>query len=196
MLWSVSCHTPAEVADPVVALARREWFGRPWVSLGTLKIVGIVAPVTFVLLLELIRWTVVEGDLAEEDDPGELGGHALLALLTIGSVVVFASVMFFYINRVQGQVIRQNRQLAALNAVSTAVRDDLSVEEIIEQALDSVLVSSGAVNASITVAGREGDRGEERVRGSYPAGGGGVVDVALTAGSSSVGMMRLQLPPG
>jgi signal transduction histidine kinase len=186
----------AEVEQPVAVSVRRGRSGQPWVSLGALKVVGIVLPVAFVLLLELIRWTVVEDDLAQENNPGEVGGHVLLALLTIGSVVIFASVMFFYIDRAQWQVVRQNRQLEALNAVSTAVRDDLSVEQIIGQALDSVLVSSGAVNASITVPGCEGDRVEERVRGTYPSGGGGVLDVALTAGTSSVGMMRLQLPPG
>ncbi len=167
---------------------------QPWVSLRTLKIVGVVLPITFVVLVEWVRFTVVETDLALEADPGEIGGHVALALLTVACVVAFAAVMFFFIDRAQGQVLRQNRQLAALNAVSTAVRDDLSVERIIDQTLDSVLVSSGALSASITVPGGDGDR-----VGVVPAGahtGGPVVDIALTAGTSSIGVLRLQLPAG
>jgi two-component system nitrate/nitrite sensor histidine kinase NarX len=170
--------------------------GRPWASLGALKVVGIVLPVGFVVVLELIRWLVVERDMAKEGNPGELAGHAALALCTIASVVIFASVMFFHIGRAQEQVIRQNRQLAAVNAVSTAIRDDLTVKQIAEHALDSVLGSTGAVTASLTLHARRGQRGEERFGGTGPSPGGGVMDLALTAGTSSVGVMRLQWPAG
>jgi signal transduction histidine kinase len=176
--------------------APRNRTSQPWVSLGTLKVAGIVLPVGFVVVLELIRWVVVEHDLVEEDHPGEIVGHAVLALFTIASVVIFAWVMFVHIGRAQEQVIRQNRQLAAVNSVSTAIRDDLTVEQIVEHALDSVLVSTGAANASLTLAGRRGERGNERFRGTGPSSGGGVMDVALTAGTSSVGVMRLQLAAG
>jgi two-component system nitrate/nitrite sensor histidine kinase NarX len=181
---------------PAAKPAQRDGTSRPWASLGALKIVGIVLPVCFVVVLELIRWLVVERDMVEEGNPGELAGHVTLALCTVASVVVFASVMFFHIGRAQEQVIRQNRQLAAVNAVSTAIRDDLTVRQIVEHALDSVLASTGAVTASLTLAARPGRRGEERFGGSGPSSGGGVMDVALTAGTSSVGVMRLHWRAG
>ncbi|HET9654141.1 MAG TPA: GAF domain-containing sensor histidine kinase [Kineosporiaceae bacterium] len=165
-------------------------------SLHALKVVGVVLPITFVLVLEVIRFVVVEGDMTTENNPGEMGGHVVLALFTIICVVAFASAMFFFIDRTQAQVLRQNRQLSAVNAVSTAVRDDLSVERIIDRALGSVLMSSGALSASISIPGQDRVRVEVHPDDAHPAGAGAVLDVALTAGTTSVGMLRLQLPAG
>lgn len=175
--------------------AHRDRAGGPGTSLRVLKTAGVVLPITFVVALEAVRWIVVEGDLTPEHNPGEMGGHALLALLTIGSVVVFASAMFFFIDRAQGQVVRQNRQLQAVDAVSTAVREDLTVEQILDQVLETVLASTGAMGASITIPGHGDTPAVERRRGAHPA-GSRVTDVALAAGTSPVGMMRLYLLPG
>lgn len=198
-VYALRDHVPVEAEDPGAPLPAVRAASSPWVSLRTLKIVGVVLPVIFVFFLEAVRWSVVEDDLTREGDPGELGGHAALALLMIACVVVFGSAMFYFIDRAQGQVVHQNQQLTALMAVSTAVREDLSVDQIIDQAVLSVLACGGADSASISVPGhdrRDGDRG--RADGGPPLGdgghvpGGAVVDIALTAGTSSVGTMRLQ----
>jgi signal transduction histidine kinase len=180
-------------ASPMVTIRKHR---QPWVSLRALKVVGVVLPIAFVVILEVIRFTLVERDLASEDNPGELAGHAVLALVTIVCVVAFASAMFFFIDRAQAQVLRQNRQLAAVNAISTAVRGELSVDQIMGRALGSVLMSSGAHSASITVPGQDRIRVDVHPDDAHPAGVGPTLDVPLDAGTTAVGTLRLQLPPG
>jgi two-component system nitrate/nitrite sensor histidine kinase NarX len=178
-----------------------------WTNVRRLKWVGVVLPVVFIVTLELIRFTMVETDATH--DPG----HIVLAATTVLAIVAFALLMFSLIERAQRQVIRQNRELAAVNAVSTAVQGELGVDVIIDAALASVIASTGATEASVTIfdpdglpageAVREGT-GERRVvraeHASPMQGIGSVVphliDIPLSAGASVVGRMRLHLPAG
>ena len=165
--------------------------------------IGVGLPVVFIVTLELIRFTVVEGDTAHNP------GHIVLAATTVLAVVAFALLMSSLIERAQRHIIRQNRELAAVNAVSTAVQGELGVDVIIDAALESVIASTGATEASVTIfdpaggpAGEgAGERRVVRAEHASPMQGIGsvvphLIDIPLSAGASVVGRMRLHLPAG
>ena len=171
------------------------------VDLGRLKIISVVLPVTFVVVGELFRFLFVE------TDPTHRAEHVALAVILVVSVLAFSAVMFTLIERAQRSVIRQNRELAAVNAVSTAVQGELGVDEVIDAALVSVISSTGATEATVTVFPREhGPRGEGTIErrvavGAHvpelPALGAEVphlIDIPLAVGPSVVGRMRLHMP--
>ncbi len=168
-----------------------------------LRWLGVVLPVVFVIGLEVVRIVFVDRD------PAQLPGHLTLAMATVVGVIVFASLMFWLIERAQRQVLRQNRELTAVNAVSTAVQGELGVDVIIDAALSSVIDSTGATEASVTVFapdGRAGGEGglERRLvaTGHRPptpdmiADVPHLIDIPLSNGTSVVGRMRLHMPPG
>ncbi len=172
------------------------------VDLSRLKVIGVVVPITFVVVGEAFRYLFIENDATHRAE------HVALAVVLIVAVLAFAAVMFTLIERAQKAVLRQNRELAAVNAVSTAVQGELGVDEVIDAALESVVVSTGATEATVTVFPREhGPRGEgtiERriVKGAHgpnmPAPGAEVphlIDIPLAVGPAVVGRMRLHMPP-
>ncbi len=172
-------------------------------DLRRLRWIGVVLPVVFVVGLEIVRVTVVDKDVAPRV------GHFVLAAGAIVAVVVFALVIFWFVERAERQVIRQNRELAAVNAVSIAVQGELGVEVIIDAALESVIQSTGATEAAVTVFAPDGqppgEGGLERRLVSaehispHPEMGSTVphlIDIPLSTGTSVVGRMRLHLPKG
>ena len=152
-----------------------------WTNVHRLKWVGVILPVAFIGTLELIRFTVVETDTTRQ------AGHIALAATTILAVVAFAILMFCFIERAQRQVIRQNRELAAVNAVSTAVQGELGVDVIIDAALASVIESTGATEAS-----RDGLRARTASRPARAAWSG--VCVATESRSSRTPDMLADVP--
>ena len=174
-----------------------------WGDVRRLRWIGVVLPVVFIVGFELIRFTVVETNTTHNS------GHIVLAAATVLAVVAFALLMFSLIGRAQRYITRQNRELAATNAVSTAVQGELGVDVIIDAALESVIESTGATEASVTVFSPgdqpSGEGGLERRRvvaehaSPRPAMGATVphlIDIPLSTGSSVVGRMRLHLPEG
>ena len=119
--------------------------------------------------------------------------------------------MFQFISRAQRQVLKQNRELAARDAVSNAVRGELGVDRIIDVALERVLASSAATEVSITVFASQvpphsGDdrtyhrRVEAGMSSPLPAElgrtGAELVEIPLSTGTIVVGRMQLHLPAG
>lgn len=172
--------------------------------LRRLRLIGIALPVLFIVALELIRLTVIHRLWPDR-------GHLVLGVLTVLAAVAFGITMFFFIDRAHRLVLRQNRELAAVNAVSTAVRGDLGVDQIIDAALESVLASSGAMEASVTASvpadrllnedvatwrrvatanAIPDDRGD---RATLPP---RIVDIPLLAGTAVVGTLQLRLVVG
>ncbi len=106
---------------------------------------------------------------------------------------IFASVMFLAIEATQRQLVRQNRELTAVNAVSTAVQGELGVEVIIDAALESVIESTGATEAIVRVFPPDGDAdgegGFERRRvaapHASPTAGGGITSSRTSSTSRS-----------
>jgi signal transduction histidine kinase len=180
-----------------------------WVD-NRLKVLSILLPVVFIIALDLVRYAV-DG----EEGTGGLYGDYRLAFLavTVVSILGFGLVMFRFIDRAQRQVVRQNRELAATNAVSSAVQGEVGVDRIIDVVLESVLTTSGAVEASVTIFSTEdrspdspgvtrlrlrafGSAGPIEARPDGDAEVAPVIDIPLSTGTETVGKMRLQLPAG
>jgi two-component system nitrate/nitrite sensor histidine kinase NarX len=66
-------------------------------------------------------------------------------------VIAFALVMFYFLGRAQREVVRQNRELAAVNAIHEAVDGARPLDETLERALDTLLETTGAVAAAAVV---------------------------------------------
>ena len=173
------------------------------VELDRLRWIAVVLPVAFIMAMEALRLLLVEGDTSQQS------GHFALAGMMLVGAVTFALVMFLGIEATQRQLVRQNHELAAVNAVSTAVQGELGLDTIIDAALESVIASTGATEAVVRVfAGdgtHDGEPGYERRRvatahASPLAESGQVVphliDIPLSTGTTIVGRMQLHLPEG
>jgi len=201
---SATSAASASATDPSTATGQR-WAYR-WVD-RRLKVISVLLPVGFILVLEYVHYAAEEG---EPRVPGYWGLYRPISVtFTVVSIVAFALVMFRFIDRAQQQVERQNRELAATNALSSAVQGEVGVNRIVDVALQSVLATSGAVKASVTIFSAGDPDGAGVTRQIHagpesalpiPDGPGGaavpVIDIPLSTGASAVGLMRLWLPPG
>jgi two-component system nitrate/nitrite sensor histidine kinase NarX len=173
------------------------------VELDRLRWIAVVLPVAFILVMEAMRLLLVEGDSTQQN------GHLALAAMMLIGAVTFALVMFLGIEATQRQLVRQNHELAAVNAVSTAVQGELGLDVIVDAALESVIASTGATEATIRVFAQDGavdgERGYERHRvaaaHASPFADGGqltphLIDIPLSTGTTVVGRMLLHLPEG
>jgi len=198
--------TPTSAHQPSTRGGER-WAYR-WVD-RRLKVLSVLLPVCFILGLEFVHFMVEERD-------GQLNGfwdgyRTMYVAVTVLSIAAFGLVMFRFIDRAQRQVVRQNRELAAMNALSSAVQGEVGVDRIIDVALGSLLTTSGATKASVTIFTTE-DRspdgaGVTRRQLAAPGSavlvpddpGGGdapIIDFPLSTGTVTVGRMRLWLPVG
>ena len=197
---SRSAHKPSTRAG--------ERWAYKWVD-RRLKVMSVLLPVGFILALELVHYLVEARD--RRIDSFWDGYRPVFIVVTVVSILAFGLVMFRFIDRAQRQVVRQNRELAATNAVSSAVQGEVGVDRIIDVALQSVLTTSGATQASVTIFTTE-DRspdmaGVTRRQLAAPGSavlvpndpGGGdapIIDFPLSTGTVTVGRMRLWLPVG
>jgi signal transduction histidine kinase len=165
-------------------------------DLRRLKLIGVGAPIVFLVAFEAFRLLVV--DAAFTAPTSNVVGGAIL----VAATALFGVVMFFHIERAQRQVVRQNRDLAVVNAVSAAVRGELEVDGVVEAALSEILAATGASEATITIQPLDPDAGAAREivrRGTDAtadalAGPGHPVDISLATGASPIGRLRLRVP--
>jgi len=173
------------------------------VELDRLRWIAVVLPVAFILLVEALRLLFIGQDSAQQ------AGNLALAGMMLVAVVTFSIVMFLGIEATQRHLVRQNRELAAVDAVSTAIQGELGLEVVIDAALESVMESTGASEASIRIFPQDGPAGGEpalerhRAAGPHaspmPAKGQVVphlIDIPLSTGSTVLGRMLLHLPEG
>ena len=198
--------TPTSVHKPSTRAGERWAYN--WVD-RRLKVMSVLLPVGFILVLEFVHYTVEARDGRID---GFWDGYRLIFIaVTVVSILAFGLVMFRFIDRAQRQVVRQNRELAATNALSSAVQGEVGVDRIIDVALQSVLTTSGATQASVTIYTTEdrtpGGAGVTRRQfatlGSAvlvpnaPRGGEApIIDFPLSTGAVTVGRMQLWLPVG
>jgi signal transduction histidine kinase len=173
------------------------------VELDRLRWIAVVLPVAVILVIEGLRLGLVARD------PSQQAGHVALAAMLLVGVITFSFVMFLGIEATQRHLVRQNHELAAVDAVSTAIQGELALEAVLDAALESVMASTGATEASIRVFGHGGERDSEpalerrRVAGPHaspmPVVGQTVphlIDIPLSTGATVVGRMLLHLPEG
>lgn len=167
-------------------------------ALRRLRVIAVVLPAAFISGLEWIRAVI------DHDDINSWGHIALAGLMTV-SVIAFATAMFRLIERAQREVVRQNHELRAVTSASAATRGEVGLDEIIDAALESVIESSGATEASVTVFAREDDPVDEGARNrrvcAAPATDPGmatatqrVLDIPLSTPTSNVGHLQLWFP--
>ena len=158
----------------------------------------MLLPVGFAILFEVVRWQLERRGVWS---PGvfEAWHLASMAVVVLG-IVAFATVMFRLIDDSDRQVLRQNRDLTAANAVAAAIQGRRTVDEIVDSALEALLRTSGAQQARIRVMDAAGllapeDRsptrtlGGARVRDDSPT-----LEVPLAHGAAVVGQLALWYP--
>ncbi len=181
--------------DPVVGPAPRTRLvdRRLWA-------IGILVPVGFAIGLELVRWQLEQQGVWS---PGvfEIWHIAGLAVVVVG-IVLFALFMFRLIDQIDRQVVRQNRDLTAANAVAGAIQGQATVPAIVDSALTSLLRTSGARQARIRFPEPVGlpDRDTHArtltVSGARVDTGSPSLEVPMAHGSGVVGRLALWYPAG
>ena len=119
--------------EPAARDLRRLW----WLA--------IVLPIGAIWLFEVFRASFI--------DPSVPVGqtHVLAPLLMTGGVVLFGIGMSVYLQRAQRHIVRQNKDLNATHAVSSAVRGGVELTETVDLALDRLVELSGALAGAVHV---------------------------------------------
>ena len=182
--------------EPMTGIKRGATVRHTAADLKRLRWLGFGLPIAFLVAVEVFRFVAVERN------PEHSAEHVAIAAIEAIAILAFAALMFRLIERAERQVFRQNRELTAINAVSTAVQGELGVEQIIDAALDVVIERTGASEGSVVIFARDnaGIGLERRVIRSehVPVGAMGeqmphLVEIPLAHGTAIVGRMRLHL---
>ncbi|MFL6152512.1 MAG: histidine kinase [Ornithinibacter sp.] len=163
-----------------------------------LRAIGILLPVGFAIALEVVRWQLEQSGVWS---PGvfEVWHFAGLAVVVVG-IVLFAAFMFRLIDQTERQVLRQNRDLTAANAVAGAIQGQSTVPAIVDSALRALLPTSGARQARIRVLDPAGPPHPDTASrtlalpGSHIDTASPTLEVPLAQGSTVVGRLALWYP--
>ncbi len=165
-----------------------------------LKLLGIALPILFIVAFMVLGFLDVTYELVPDDRHTQV--IALLGLVSGLAVIGFTHVMFLYLERAHGQVVRQNQQLAAVNSLLTEVQGHFDVDDVTRAAAPIILGATGAVSLTVRLFGGDGEPQRDDsldTRWTFVTDGGTdsatrVLDSHLTTGTASVGWMRLQVP--
>lgn len=124
---------PEHAASTVGSRLRIWWQGESnseaW--LRRLTIVGVVLPVAFIVCLQLVREPLFDRWWPQ-------AGDVLVSLLTALAAVGFGVVMFAIIGRGHRQMVRRNRELAAMNDLLVLMAGDSAGSRVRTAAVDDV----------------------------------------------------------
>lgn len=167
-------------------------FDRP--NLARLRWAGVAIPLVAVIVGESFRYANPGGE-------GDMIAHLLWGAAAGAAIILFALSMFWSIGRAERAMVRQNRELGAVNAVSTAVQDAASTQSLVVAALRSIVAATGAVRASVELASEADAHFAEPMSWQAPDGpglsegtAGFPVELPLTTGSAAIGLLRVWLP--
>jgi nitrate/nitrite-specific signal transduction histidine kinase len=160
-------------------------------SLRRLKWISILAPLAFLVAVDLVRH-LVRPDLLHA-----WPGYILVGGTVLFGVLLFSETIFGVIGRLQERLVQQNRELLALHQAGLDVAGELALETVLQKVVDqarelvgarygalSVPAPDGGIEAFIT----SGITAEERARIGPPPVGHGLLAVVLEEGH------RLRLP--
>jgi signal transduction histidine kinase len=162
----------AQYADPVAAMTIRR-----------LRAIAIVIPVISVVVLEIAR-SFIFGEVSWEK-------RLVLDALFVAGIVIFAAIIFRYVETMQKRLKRQNHELLALHDAALDVTAELSLEivlrRVVEQAKNLVGAQYGALsvidhNGRILSFVTAGVSGEQRQAIGPPPIGHGLLGVTLREG--------------
>jgi signal transduction histidine kinase len=155
-------------------------------TLRRLKWITILAAVGFVLVVDLIRQQLAP---YLHSWPGRL---VMDGTIFTGALFVFG-VVFTLIERMQGRLERQNRELLALNNATQDVHADLALEKVLQRVVDQACSLLGASYGAISVITDQnriesfvtsGISDELRAKIGPPPVGHGLLGVVLNEGQS------------
>ncbi len=106
---------------------------RDLLAVKIVKVLTVVGPGLYVWILESIR----HGVFGEKYSDLQL--NFALALLVTAGAYGFSRVIFGEIESIQRQVVRQNEELTVLNTVASAVNQSLSLDVVLQTALEKII---------------------------------------------------------
>lgn len=107
-------------------------------TLQRLKWLSILAPIVFIVAVELARTVIFRDVLAGWP------GYLLLAGVVLIGVLFFSEAIFSVIDRTQDQLEQANRELLALHEASLDITGDLRIERVLQRVVDEARVLVGA----------------------------------------------------
>lgn len=157
--------------------------------LRRLRVIALVVPAAFLLLVLLARGTIVR-------TVSPTNGHLLLDGVLVAGTLAFSLVMFSFIDRSYRALLQQNRDLAAIDAVVVAARGAYTADAVAHESLEAILQTTGAASARIAAAHPTDPRRtadtwylESPVR----SGGGSAPEtVPLLSGPEAIGSLTLE----
>ncbi|MFH1475032.1 MAG: GAF domain-containing protein, partial [Chloroflexota bacterium] len=120
------------------------------------KWVGVLLPIAFIWGFEIVRWWVVEPSVSADST------HVFAALIMSGAAVMFGLGLFAVLDRAQQRLVSTNQDLAATQAVASALQGDQELGAMLGAALDRVLEHTGALAAQVRVGRPDGQPLEVR----------------------------------
>jgi signal transduction histidine kinase len=169
----------------VTALAPRAEYVLPDFSmtLRRLKIIAIVLPILGVVVMELAGYAMI-GLAAWEK-------RLALDVLFVAAIVMFAAVIFRFVEQMQSRLKRQNSELLALHNAGLDVSGELSLDVVLKKVVEQARHLVGAQYGALSVIDREnrilsfittGITPEERAAIGPPPVGHGLLGVVLRHG--------------
>src|SRR5438034_5362251 len=114
-------------------------------SLRQLKWTTIVAPLAFLVLVDVARRNL-QSDLLQS-----WVGDALLLGMVLFAVLVFSETVFGRIERMQARLARQNRELLALHEAGLDVAGELGLDQVLQKVVDHATDLLGARYGALSV---------------------------------------------
>jgi hypothetical protein len=154
------------------------------------KWIALVATIVFVGAVDLIRLKVYPYLDSWQ-------GRLLMGLLLFLGVLLFFGAMFTVIQRMQGRLERQNRELLSLHMATQDIHSELSLDKLLQRVVDQATTLLGAQYGAISVINEQhriesfvtsGISDELRARLGSPPVGHGLLGVVLNEGQ------RLRMP--
>ncbi len=152
-------------------------------TLKRLRMIAVVIPIAGVIVLELGR-AVIIGFVSWEK-------RVALDLLYVAAIVVFAAVIFRFVDEMQERLQRQNEELLALHSAGLDVTAELSLEIVLRKVVEQARRLVGATYGAVSVTDKDnhiisfitsGVSPERRAAIGPPPVGHGLLGVVLRQG--------------
>ncbi|MEI8082044.1 MAG: hypothetical protein WCI74_09390, partial [Actinomycetes bacterium] len=120
-----------------------------WTAFRRLQFVGIVVPILGLIALEAL--VLLLARYYQPTAAFDFVTTLALGAVTVLAVVGFSTMMFRYIKMAHEEVARQSAELAAVNAVSVAVRGEQGVDRILRAARAALMQVEGVMDVSFVI---------------------------------------------
>jgi len=152
-------------------------------TLRRLRTIAILLPIAGVMLMELMRALII-GSVSWEK-------RLTLDLVFVAAIIVFAAIIFRYLDNMQEQLKRQNAELLALHGASLDVTAELSLDVVLKKVVEQARNLVGSKYGALSVIDHEnrivsfitsGVSAEQRAAIGPPPVGHGLLGVVLREG--------------